>query len=74
MPIINIESLNHPGVELFSTLTEAQLRHRLEPEKGVFIAESPKVIDVALRAGYQPVALLCEARHLTGDAAPLLSR
>ena len=74
MPIIEIESLNHPGVELFSTLTEAQLRHRLEPEKGVFIAESPKVIDVALHAGYQPVALLCEARHLTGDAAPLLSR
>lgn len=73
MPIIEIESLNHPGVELFSTLTEAQLRHRLEPEKGVFIAESPKVIDVALRAGYQPVALLCEARHLTGDAAPILS-
>lgn len=74
MPIIEITSLQHPGVELFSTLTEAQLRHRLEPEKGVFIAESPKVIDVALRAGYEPVALLCEARHITGDAAPLIAR
>lgn len=74
MAIIEITSLQHPGVELFSTLTEAQLRHRLEPEKGVFIAESPKVIDVALRAGYEPVALLCEARHITGDAAPLIAR
>ena len=68
MAVIEITSLQHPGVELFSTLTEAQLRHRLEPAKGVFIAESPKVIDVALRAGYEPVALLCEARHITGDA------
>lgn len=74
MTIIEITSLQHPGVELFSTLTEAQLRHRLEPEKGVFIAESPKVIDVALRAGYEPVALLCEARHITGDAAQLIAR
>lgn len=74
MAIIEITSLQHPGVELFSTLTEAQLRHRLEPAKGVFIAESPKVIDVALRAGYEPVALLCEARHITGDAAQLIAR
>lgn len=74
MAVIEITSLQHPGVELFSTLTEAQLRHRLEPEKGVFIAESPKVIDVALRAGYKPVALLCEARHITGDAASLIAR
>ncbi|MGN0257535.1 MAG: TrmH family RNA methyltransferase [Bacteroides sp.] len=74
MAVIEITSLQHPGVELFSTLTEAQLRHRLEPEKGVFIAESPKVIDVALRAGYEPVALLCEARHITGDAASLIAR
>lgn len=44
MPIIEITSLNHPGVELFATLTEAQLRNRLEPSKGIFIAESPKVI------------------------------
>ena len=46
MPIIEISSLSHPGVEIFSTLTEAQLRNRLEPEKGLFIAESPKVINV----------------------------
>ena len=50
MPIIHIESLTHPGVEVFSTLTEAQLRRKLEPGKGIFIAESPKVIRVALDA------------------------
>ena len=74
MPIIEINSLNHPGVEVFSTLTEAQLRNRLEPTKGIFIAESPKVIHVALNAGYEPIALLCERKHITGDAASLIER
>lgn len=74
MPIIEITSFSHPGVEVFSTLTEAQLRNRLEPDKGIFIAESPKVIHVALDAGYQPLALLCERKHLTGDAAALIAR
>ena len=74
MPIIEITRLDHPGVELYATLTEAQLRNRLDPAKGVFIAESPKVIDVALNAGYEPLSMLCEAKHLTGDAAPLLAR
>ena len=50
MRSIEIDSLSHPGVEVFSTLTEAQLRNRLEPQKGIFIAESPKVIHVALNA------------------------
>ena len=59
---------------MFTTLTEAQLRNRLEPEKGVFIAESPKVIRVALNAGYEPLALLCERRHLEGDAADIIAR
>lgn len=58
MPIIEISSLSHPGIEVFSTLTEAQLRNRIEPDKGLFIAESPKVIRVALDAGYEPLALL----------------
>jgi tRNA G18 (ribose-2'-O)-methylase SpoU len=74
MPIIEISSLRQPGVELFSTLTEAQLRNRMEPEKGIFIVESPKVIRVALDAGYQPVALLCEHRHIEGDAADIINR
>lgn len=74
MPVIEITSLNHPGVELFSTLTEAQLRNRLEPDKGVFIAESPKVIKVALDTGYEPLALLCERKHIAGDAAEIIGR
>ena len=72
--IVEISSLSAPGVEVFSTLTEAQLRNRIEPEKGIFIAESPKVIHVALDAGYQPTALLCEQRHIEGDAKTLIER
>ena len=52
MPIIEISSLSHPGVEVFSTLTETQLRNRTEPDKGIFIVESPKVIKRALDSGY----------------------
>ncbi len=74
MPIIEITDLAHPGVEIFSSLTEAQLRNRLEPEKGIFIVESPKVIRVALDAGYQPVSLLCERKHIDGDAADIVER
>lgn len=72
MNIIEITSLQHPGVEIFSTLTEAQLRNRLDPQRGIFIAESPKVIRVALQAGYEPVALLCERRHIEGDAKDIV--
>ena len=74
MAVIQITSLQHPGVEVFATLTEAQLRNRLEPEKGVFIVESPKVIRVALNAGYEPLALLCEERHIEGDAKDIMAR
>lgn len=74
MPVIEITSLDHPGVEIFSKLTEAQLRNRIEPGKGMFIVESPKVIRVALDAGYEPVALMCERKHITGDAADIIER
>ena len=74
MPIIHITSLAHPGVEVFSTLTEAQLRRDIEPDKGIFIAESPKVIRVALDAGHEPLALLCEERHIAGDAIDIITR
>ena len=59
---------------MFSTLTEAQLRNRLDEREGIFIAESPKVIRVALDAGMEPIALLCEERHITGDAADIVER
>ena len=74
MPIIQITSLTQQGVEVFSTLTEAQLRRGIESDKGIFIAESPKVIRVALDAGYTPLALLCEERHIVGDAAGIIAR
>lgn len=74
MAIIEISSLQEAGLEVFSTLTEAQLRMELEPEKGLFIAESPKVIRVALDAGWQPTALLCEQKHITGDARDIVER
>lgn len=74
MNIIEISSLSEAGVEMFASLTEAQLRNRLDPANAVFIAESPKVINVALDAGYEPVAMLCERRHITGDAAGIIAR
>lgn len=74
MHIVEITSLDTPGVEMFCTLTEAQLRNRVNAEKGIFIAESPKVIRVALNAGYEPLALLCERKHIVGDAADIIAR
>ena len=74
MAIIEITSLQQTGVEVFSTLTEAQLRNKVEPTKGIFIAESPKVIHVALDEGYEPTALLCERKHIDGDAADIIKR
>ena len=72
--IIEITSLDQTGVNVFSRLTETQLRNRTEPSKGIFIAESPKVIHVALDAGYEPTALLCERRHIEGDAKTIIER
>ena len=74
MTTIEITSLHQEGVELFTSMTEAQLRNRLNAEQGIFIAESPKVIRVALDQGYEPVALLCEKKHITGDAADIIER
>ncbi len=74
MPLIEVNSLAHPGLEVFASLTEAQLRQHIEGKEGIFIAESPKVIHVALEAGYVPTALLCERKHITGDAASLIAR
>lgn len=74
MKLIHISSLNDSGIEPFCKLTEAQLRNRSHAEEGLFIAESPKVINVALNAGYQPVSLLCEQRHIEGDAKDIIAR
>lgn len=72
--IITLTSLDAPELDVYARLTQAQLRNRLEPEKGLFIAESPKVIGTALDTGLEPVSFLMEQRHITGDAAPLLAR
>ena len=72
--IIEITDLADPALDLFARLTENQLRSRLEPEKGVFIAESPKVIDRALDAGCAPLALLMERRKIDGPARGILER
>jgi tRNA G18 (ribose-2'-O)-methylase SpoU len=74
MPIIEVTDLKQAGVEVFGSLTEAQLRRYDANHGGIFIAESPKVINVALNAGYKPVSLLCERRHITGDAADIIAR
>lgn len=66
MRIINIDSFDDERVAAYVSLTEAQLRNRLEPQKGIFIAESPKVIDRALAAGREPVSLLVEEPWLAG--------
>ena len=72
--IIEIRDLSAPELEPFARLTEAQLRNRREPEKGIFIAESPKVIARALDAGYAPVSLLMEEKHIEGDAREVIAR
>ena len=72
--IIEITDFHAPELAPYARLTQNQLRNRLEPEKGIFIAESPKVIDRALDAGYKPVSLLMERKQITGPAAGILSR
>ena len=70
--IQEITTLQDERIAMFSSMTEAQLRNRLNAEQGIFIAESPKVIHVALKAGYEPLALLCEQKHILGDAADII--
>lgn len=72
--LITISDLSDPQLAVYTQLTQAQLRNRLEPEKGIFIAESPKVISLALNQGYTPLSLLMEDKHLHGDGAPIVAR
>lgn len=72
--IIEIKSLEQPEVEIYTRLTEAQLRNRQEPEKGMFIAESPKVIECALNGGCVPISFLMERKHIEGKAKDLLAK
>ncbi len=72
--IIELTDFSQPELDVYARLTDAQLRSRLEPEKGIFIAESPKVINRALDAGCMPVSLLMERRHLTGQGRAVMDR
>ena len=72
--IIEITDISAPELDVYARLTETQLRSRLEPEKGIFIAESPKVIRRALDAGCRPQSLLMERKHIDGQGAEIIAR
>ncbi|MDY6041169.1 MAG: RNA methyltransferase [Candidatus Faecousia sp.] len=72
--IIEINDLTLPELDLYARLTDSQLRCRVEPEKGIFIAESLKVIARALEAGCRPLSFLMERKHIEGQAKELLAR
>ena len=72
--IIEITDISAPELDVYARLTETQLRNRLEPEKGIFIAESPKVIRRALDAGCKPLSLLMERKHIDGQGAEIIAR
>ncbi len=72
--IVTLTDISDPRLDVYARLTEARLADRLHSDRGIFIAESPKVISTALDCGYEPLSLLCESRHIEGDAAPLIAR
>lgn len=72
--IIEITDFAAPELDVYARLTETQLLNRHEPEKGLFIAESPKVIERALDAGCVPVSLLLERKHIAGQARDVIAR
>ena len=75
--IIEITDFCTPELDVYARLTENQLLNRAEPEKGMFIAESPKVIERALNASYQPISFLVEKRQIenkTKEVTKLLER
>ena len=74
MAVIELNDLSAPGPGLFYHLTDAQLRSRQEPEKGIFIAEGPKVVHTALDAGYTPVSLLIRRKFICSLGAGIIAR
>ncbi len=72
--IIEIRDFAAGELDVYARLTEAQLLNRDRPEEGLFIAESPKVVMRALDAGYEPVSILAEDRHINGEAREVLAR
>lgn len=72
--MIEIEDFSAPELDIYARYTEGQLLNRHEPEKGIFIAESPKVIERALDAGYEPISFLMEKKHVEGQGKNLIQR
>ena len=72
--IIEITDFYAPELDVYARLNENQLLNRAEPEKGLFIAESPKVVERAMNAGYEPVSMLVEKKHIEGEAKEVIAR
>lgn len=72
--IKEVTDFSDPELDIYARLTEVQLLNRREPDKGIFIAESPKVIERALNAGCVPISFLMETRHVEGQAKELIAR
>ncbi len=72
--IIHITDFSDPALDVYVRLTGAQLRNKLEPEKGIFIAESPTVIEVAMQGGCEPISLLTEERLINGAVAGIIEK
>lgn len=72
--IIEITDFNSPQLDIYARMSEGQLLNRHEPEKGIFIAESPKVVERALDAGCEPISMLVEHKHIDGEAKPVIDR
>ena len=72
--IISITDFSAPELDVYARLTENQLLNREHPEDGLFIAESPKVVERALNGGYEPVSMLVESKHIDGQAAEVIAR
>lgn len=72
--IIEIHDFEVPELDVYARMTEVQLLNRQEPEKGLFIAESPKVVERALDAGCVPFSILVEKKHINGEAKTIIER
>ena len=72
--IKEVTDFSDPELDIYARLTEVQLLNRREPDKGIFIAESPKVIERALNAGRVPISFLMETRHVENQAKELIAR
>lgn len=72
--ILEITAFSAPELDIYARLNEAQLLHYYEPHIGIFIAESPKVVERALNAGYEPLSFLIEEKHIDSQAKEILAR